>query len=119
MTYFVGWVAFWSTLISESGTGRPINWSRVMVSLARTMQVTHVGSLTVFTNLGATPIALPTTSLSAYVDPSLPDYLSTLSGIREAPINGATSTRLANEGGGQVCVRIVDSISNMKSAKHQ
>lgn len=71
--------------IAQAGNGRSINWSAVVNTLRSTLPSVPVGRFSVFVNLGASRLASAASEISSFVDPSLLDYLTTLSRIRDAP----------------------------------
>lgn len=80
--------------IARAGNNRIIDWSAVVDSLRMTLPVAEVGRFSVFENFAAQPLALATDELSSFVDPSLLNYLTTLSEIRTAPV--ATTRQIAS-----------------------
>lgn len=71
--------------VAKAGNGRSMNWSAVNASLRSTFPAVQVGRFTLFENFAAPPLAVASTGISSFVDPSLVDYLTTLSGIDYAP----------------------------------
>lgn len=78
------------SLLADSGSGEPINWSAVNVTLSEEFSHANVGAFTVYSNPRAIPLAFASPVLIGAPATNLTGFLSLLAEIRTAPSPAST-----------------------------